>query len=123
VASDEVHTAGKPASIRLIPDRAQIHADGQDLSFITVRIEDKDGNLCPLADNLVRFRVEGAGKIEAVDNGNAASVESFQADHRKAFSGLALLIVRAQSGQAGPIQVRATSDGLQAASVDLTAAQ
>jgi len=123
VASDEVHTAGRPASIRLTPDRAQIRADGEDLSFITVRIEDKDGNLCPLADDLVHFRLEGPGTIAAVDNGNAASVESFQADHRKAFSGMALLIVRSQARQAGPIQVRATSDGLQAASVDLTAAQ
>jgi len=122
VATDEVRTAGAPAIIRLIPDRAQIHADGQDLSFITVRIEDKDGNLCPLADNLVHFHVEGAGKIEAVDNGNAASVESFQADHRKAFNGLALLIVRPQT-HVGAIQVQATSDGLQAAGVTLTAAE
>jgi beta-galactosidase len=122
VASDEVHTAGAPANVRMIPDRAQIHADGQDLSFVTVRIEDKDGNLCPLADNLVHFRVEGAGKIEAVDNGNAASVESFQADYRKAFNGLALLIVRPQT-HAGPIQVEATSDGLQSARVALNAAE
>jgi beta-galactosidase len=122
VASDEVHTAGAPANVRMIPDRAQIHADGQDLSFLTVRIEDKDGNLCPLADNLVHFRVEGAGKIEAVDNGNAASVESFQADYRKAFNGLALLIVRPQT-HVGPIQVEATSDGLQSVRVTLNAAE
>lgn len=122
VATDEVHTAGAPAIIRLMPDRPQIHADGQDLSFLTVRIEDKDGNLCPLADNLVHFRVDGAGKIEAVDNGNAASVESFQADHRKAFNGLALLIIRPQT-RAGSIQVQATSDGLQSATVALSATE
>ncbi len=123
VATDEERTAGQPAVVRLLPDRQAIHADGEDLSFITVRIEDKDGNLCPLADNLVHFRVEGAGKIEAVDNGNAASVEPFQADYRKAFNGLALLIVRPQAGRGGSIQVAATSDGLQSASVELTAAQ
>ena len=69
--------------MKLEPDRAVIHADGEDLSFVTVRIEDKDGNLCPLADNLVQFRVEGAGRIAAVDNGNAATVEPFQATSAK----------------------------------------
>ena len=109
-AVDEVRTAGAPARIRLTADRSTIHAEGDDLAFVTVRIEDKDGNLCPGADNLVRFQVSGAGGIRAVDNGNAASTEPFQADHRKAFSGLALVIVDA--GKPGKIKVTATSEGL-----------
>jgi len=108
-------TAGPPAQIRLTPDRNSISADGDDLSFVTVRIEDKDGNICPMADNLVKFKVEGAGRIAAVDNGNAASVESFQADNRKAFSGMCLLIVRSQRGQPGKIRIEATSEGLRTA--------
>lgn len=120
VAVDEVHTAGAPAKVKLVPDRATIHADGDDLSFVTVRVEDKDGNLCPMADNLVHFAVSGAGAIEAVDNGNAATVEPFRADHRKAFSGLALLIVRSKSS-AGKIHVTATSDGLAQAATEITA--
>ncbi|HWR49708.1 MAG TPA: beta-galactosidase GalB [Bryobacteraceae bacterium] len=112
VAVHEMRTAGAPARVTVMPDRTAIAADGNDLSFITVRIEDKDGNLCPMADNLVRFKVEGAGRIEAVDNGNAATVESFQADHRKAFSGMALVIVRSERGKPGRIQVNAASDGL-----------
>ena len=82
------------------------------------RIEDKDGNLCPKAANLVRFQVEGAGTIAAVDNGNAATEESFQADHRKAFNGLALLIVRSKA-QGGKIHVTATSEGLAQATAEL----
>ncbi len=120
VAVDEVKTAGAPARIRLLPDRKTIQADGDDLSFITVRVEDKDGNLCPQADSLVKFSVMGAGTIEAVDNGNAATVEPFHANQRKAFSGLALLIVRSKAGEAGAIHVVATSEGLIAASVDLS---
>ena len=112
VAVDEVRTAGAPARVKLIPDRATIQADGDDLSFVTVRIEDKDGNFCPTADNLVTFKLTGAGSIRAVDNGNAATVEPFHADHRKAFNGLALLIVSSQKGQPGRIHVTATSDGL-----------
>jgi beta-galactosidase len=120
VATDEVNTAGPPARVRLIPDRSRIAADGRDLSFLTVRVEDKDGNLCPSAENLVHFKVEGAGTLKAVDNGNAATTESFQADFRKAFSGMALLVVAARAGQPGAIQVTAMSDGLQSATVDLT---
>jgi beta-galactosidase len=123
VAVDEIRTAGAPAKITLAPDRSKIRADGDDLSFVTVRIEDKDGNLCPLADNLVRFKVEGAGRIAAVDNGNAATVEPFQASSRKAFNGLALLIVRSERGRQGDIRVTATSSGLSAAAATLTAAQ
>jgi beta-galactosidase len=114
-ASDTVRTAGAPARIVLSPDRKSIQSGGDDLSFVTVRIEDKDGNLCPLADNLVRFRIAGPGSIAGVDNGDAASVEPFQADYRKAFSGMALLIVR--SGKAGQIRVTATSESLPAADI------
>ena len=73
-----------------------------------------------MADPLVRFSVTGAGKIEAVDNGNAATAEPFHADHHKAFSGLALLIVRSKAGAPGAIHVTATSDGLAQASAELT---
>ncbi len=123
VAVDEVRTAGAPARVKLLPDRRVIQNDGEDLSFVTVRIEDKDGNLCPMADNLVDFDVTGAGAIAAVDNGNAATEEPFQADHRKAFNGLALLIVRSQVGEAGEIQVVATSTGLADSRVEIATHQ
>jgi beta-galactosidase len=123
VAQDQVRTAGAPAKVKLIPDRSVIQEDGDDLSFITVRIEDKDGNLCPLADNLVHFEVTGTGSIAAVDNGNAATEEPFQADHRKAFNGLALLIVRSKAGEAGRIRVVATSKDLAEGHVEITSAE
>jgi beta-galactosidase len=121
VAVDEVHTAGAPAFVKLTADRDTIQAGGKDLSFFTVRIEDAKGNLCPLADNLVQFSVTGAGEIAGVDNGNAATVEPFQADHRKAFSGMALLIVRSHAGQPGRIHVTASSAGLTGAALDISA--
>ena len=121
VAVDEERTAGAAARVKLAADRTAITADGDDLSFVTVRIEDKDGNLVPDAANLVHFQVSGAGHIEAVDNGNAATVESFQADHRKAFHGLALLIVRSTPGQTGRIGVTATADGLGQGTAEIAA--
>jgi beta-galactosidase len=120
VAVDEVRTAGTPAKVKLLPDRTVIQDDGSDLSFITVRIEDKDGNLCPLADNLVHFDVTGAGTIAGVDNGNAATEEPFQADHRKAFNGLALLIVRSKEGETGKIRVVASSKDLTEGTTEIT---
>ena len=121
VAEDVRRTAGAPARVTLTPDRASIHADGKDLSFFTIRVEDEHGNLCPAADNLVRFTVTGAGDIAAVDNGNAATEEPFQADHRKAFSGMALLIVRSHAGRPGAIHVTATSAGLKEATAEIQA--
>jgi beta-galactosidase len=113
ILTTEVKTAGAPAKIVLSPDRANISADGEDLSFVTVRVEDKDGNFCPLADNLVKFKVDGPAKIAGVDNGNAATVEPFQADYRKAFNGLALAILRSERGKAGSVKITATAEGLQ----------
>jgi beta-galactosidase len=122
VASTEVHTAGAPARLRVSADRARLRANGEDLAFLSVRVEDKDGNLCPLADNLVEFKVEGAGRVAGVDNGNPATVESFQANERRAFGGLCLLIVRPKRGEAGPIRVVSTSEGLQSAETVLSTA-
>jgi beta-galactosidase len=121
VAEQEIRTAGAPARLKLSADRGVIHADGDDLSYITVRVEDKDGNLCPLADNLIHFKVTGAGEIAAVDNGNAATTEAFHADHRKAFNGMALLILRSHS-DSGKIHVGATSDGLAQSQIDVRVA-
>ena len=120
IVTTEIKTAGAPARIVLAPDRAGIGADGDDLSFITVRVEDKDGNICPMADNLVKFALDGPGTIAGVDNGNAATVEPFQADYRKAFNGLALVIVRGERGKAGRVKITATGEGLRAGEATVT---
>jgi len=99
VKEEQIFTAGKPAKISLSVDRNKINANGTDLAYVTVKIEDKDGNLCPDATNLVNFSVEGiGGNLIAVDNGNQISVESFQANHRKAFSGMCLAILTKSKG-------------------------
>lgn len=107
----EVKTAGKPANIILEADRSTITADGNDLSFITIKITDDAGNLVPNADNLVTFDVKGEGFIAAVDNGNPVSHESFRGNSRKAFNGLALLIIQSTTKK-GQVEVTASSTGL-----------
>lgn len=116
ILTEQISTAGKPAKVNLSVDRNTIDADGRDLAYVTVRIEDKNGNLCPMADNLVNFSVKGAGELIAVDNGNQISLESFQANHRKAFSGMCLAIVKA-SKTTGKITLTAKSKKLKSAQI------
>jgi hypothetical protein len=115
-----MRTAGKPATIRLTPEvRAGLKpaptATDDDLCYILVEALDDKGTLCPLADNLVRFKLDGPADIAAVGNGNPLSIEPFQADYRKLFYGKAMLILRTKPGQGGNIRVTAESDGLTAA--------
>ncbi|HUV66457.1 MAG TPA: DUF4982 domain-containing protein, partial [Sedimentisphaerales bacterium] len=112
-----MRTAGEPAALRLTPDRTNLSASGEDLCYILVETVDEEGTLCPLADNLVRFTVEGPAGIAAVGNGNPLSLEPFQADSRKLFYGKAMLVVRTTEGQGGQVSVSAESDGLRTANI------
>jgi beta-galactosidase len=120
-ATDTVKTTGKASKVMLKPDRATITADGNDLSFITVSIADRNGTMVPRSMNLLKFDISGPGEIVGVDNGDASSLVSFQSKEMKAFNGLCLVIVRTKAGQAGTITLKASSEGLQSAEVPLTA--
>jgi beta-galactosidase len=120
-ATDAVTTAQAPARLEAAPDRAAIRADGRDLAFVTVRVVDVSGVLVPRADPRVEVAIEGPGEIVATDNGDATSFEPFPSHGRRAFSGLVLVIVRAKAGEAGPIRLTASSEGLTAGRVALTA--
>ena len=114
-AEDTVKTTGPAARIVLQPDRPELHADGQDLAFVTVTIADASGQLVPRSKNLLRFDVTGPAEIIATDNGDATSHVSFQAKEREAYNGLCLVILRTKSGEPGRIVLRAKSDGLESA--------
>ena len=116
ILTKEIKTAGAPYKIEAVADRKQIKADGNDLSFITVRILDKDGILVPNADNLVHFDVTGEGKIIGVDNGLQTSHESFQANFRHAFNGMCLGVIQSTDKE-GKIKLIVRSDGLKCASL------
>jgi beta-galactosidase len=120
VLTKEVRTAEAPAKIVLTADRQTIKADGTDLSFVTVKVVDKNGTLVPTADNVVKFEITGPGSIVGVDNGNQISHESFKANQRKAFHGMALAIVQSKQN-AGRIILKATADDLPLASFVLNA--
>ena len=118
VAEKEMRTAGAPHKIVLEADRDVIQADGKDLSFINVRIVDKDGNFCPTEEREITFTVKGAGTFKAVANGNPVSLESFQEPKMKLFSGQLTAIV--QSGEkAGTIVFEAKAKGVKSGKMEI----
>jgi beta-galactosidase len=119
VATDEVHTAGKPAKIVLKADRSQIKPAERDLSFITVGVEDADGNICPNADDEIKYTIEGPGIIAGVDDGDATNHESFQGHQHKVFHGLGLVVIQAGT-DIGDIHLTASADGLTQATTTIT---
>ena len=116
VQTKEVTTASEPDRIELIADRKLIKSEGSDLSFITVRVLDKNGNLVPNADILINFSIKGKGFLAGVDNGSQSSLESFKEPQRKAFHGMCLAIVQAGKTP-GTISVNATADGLKPSTI------
>ncbi len=109
-------TSGNASRIRLIPDRIKISADGQDLSFITVEVTDKDGTVQPNAQNQLRFSISGPGIIAGVDNGDIKDTDPYSGTNRKAWHGRALVVVRS-TRDAGNIKLTVSSEGITEASV------
>lgn len=118
-AEDSVKTTGPAARLTLKADRADIDADGSDLSFVTVSVADRAGLTVPRAKNRIHFEIFGPGEIVAVDNGDATSHESFKSKERAAYNGLCLVVVRSKAGAAGGIKLRASSEGLKSADVNI----
>ena len=118
VAEQEIRTAGAPHHIELSVDRATIKADGRDLAFVTVSVVDKDGNLCPMADNQITYTVKGAGRYRAGANGDPTSLELFHEPRMRVFSGMMTAIVES-SESAGTITLTAKAKGLKSATITI----
>jgi beta-galactosidase len=118
-ASETIKTVGKPAAIRLSPDRSAIKADRNDLSYVMVGIIDAEGNIVPNADNItVNFEISGNGEIAGVGSGSPTDMSSFQQPHKKSWQGRCLAIVRPK-GEAGKITLKAKAEGLQEVSTEI----
>ena len=120
VAEKEIHTAGKPHHLELSADRNMISADEKDLSYITVSVVDKDGNLCPNADNQLNFEVSGAGNFKAVCNGDATALELFHLPPMNTFSGKLVVTLQATM-QPGNIELQVKGRGLKTAKLMVVA--
>ena len=113
VARDELTTAGQPSTLRLVPDKKVITADGRSLSYISVDVVDHHGTMVPDADNPITFDITG-GRLVGVDNGRQEDAENYKSSTRSAYNGKALAIVQSLP-TAGPITIRARAAGLEPA--------
>ena len=89
VGQQVIKTAGAPDHIRLITDYK-----GKETTFINAEVVDKDGNLCPWAEDQMCFSVSGDAKILGTDNGCQTSMERFTSPRRKAFFGKCMVVVK-----------------------------
>jgi len=106
----EVRTAGEPEMLKVTPDRKSIKAgNDEDLIFITITATDRNGNLCPAADQKLKFNVSGSGFFRAVCNGDATSLEPFTEPQMKLFHGQLVLVVQS-NGLPGNINISVTSE-------------
>ncbi|WP_418262461.1 sugar-binding domain-containing protein [Flavobacterium faecale] len=94
VKETEIHTAGEATRISLKADKTFIKNDGYELVYVTVTLQDINGNTLPNADNLINFKVSGGAKIVGVDNGYQASLEPFKANYRKLYNGKCVVILQ-----------------------------
>jgi beta-galactosidase len=115
----QLETASEPAIIRLIPDRASINADGQDLSFIQVDVLDKQGRPQPNADELISFKLTGPGTIAGLGNAWLDGTEPYQGSECHVYHGRALIVIRTFK-KAGTLQLEAHSPGLASSNVEIT---
>lgn len=119
VATSFLKTSGNPTHIKLTADRSQIKADGEDLSYITVELTDDKGVKDPKAENMVHFKIKGAGTIVGVGNANPMSTESDQLPQREVWKGRCLVIVKSDR-KPGDIILTASSRGLPVQSIMIT---
>ncbi len=114
-----LNTSGQAAQIRLKADRKKLNANAQDLSFVTVEIVDKQGNIRPDAEHNLTFKLSGPASIVATDNANLKDITPYTAKERKAWNGRALVVVKS-SAKAGDIKLQVSSPGLPDAWLTLT---
>ncbi len=113
-----IRTAGAPARIVLKADRNSISSKGEDLSFVTVSVVDKDGNPCPTATNNMKFNVSGAARFRAACNGDATSLVAFNSTEMPLFSGELVVVV--EGLKHGTATLSVSADGLTTATLPIT---
>lgn len=112
-----IRTAGAPARIVLKADRNSISSKGEDLSFVTVSVVDKNGTPCPTATNNMKFNVSGAGKFRVACNGDATSLVAFNSTEMPLFSGELVVVV--EGLRHGTAMLSVSADGLPTATLPI----
>ncbi|MDD3037419.1 DUF4982 domain-containing protein [Bacteroides sp.] len=122
VAEKSTHTAGKPHHLELVSYRNELAADGKDLAYVTVKVVDKDGNLCPADNRLVNFSVKGAGRYRAGANGDPTCVDLFHLPKMHAFNGMLTAIIQAGETN-GEIILYAKAKGIKGSNIRINSSK
>ena len=120
VAEDEQCSFGESAGISLQADRTELSGDGRELAFITITVHVAIGNPVRNANDRVSVRINGAGVLVALDNGDSADPDEYQTTSRRLFSGQLLAVV-AGCGRTGVMTVEVSAPGLRSAALTLKA--
>ena len=122
IASQSVSSFGDAAKICLEADKSVLHANGQDMAFITISMEDQDGHPVENANNRVRVTVDGPGRLVGLDNGDSTDVDPWKGTSRRLFSGKLLAMIAATE-ETGTVTITVTSPGMQPESLVLQASE
>lgn len=117
-AEKSVRTAGKAYALKLTSSVTRLGADGEELAYITVQAVDKAGNPVPGADQMVNFKVTGAGKYRAAANGDPTSLHLYHLPRMPLFSGACTAIVQA-ADKPGSVTLTASAKGLKSARITI----
>ncbi len=121
IARQSLITTGKPARLNVVAERDSVMTSYSDLAYFNVQVLDENGLPVPDAEVPVEFNIEGAGTLQAVENGNPTDMKSMQQPQVNTFRGQCQLIVRPGT-KPGVITVTATSAGLQDGTVTVNVA-
>lgn len=110
IGEDSVRTAGPAAKLDLRTDRNELKADGMFLCYVTVRMLDENGNLCPFAMNELTFETAGAAKFMGAASGDQMGMESMTGNRHSLFYGQAVAVLRSKHGESGQASLRVTAD-------------
>ena len=119
VARHQIETTGKAVSLRVTPEDSEWRADGTDLMHLRIEAVDNKGRRVPMAQDELKFEIEGDASIVAVSNGDINSDELNVTDHRRLWNGSALVILRAGK-TASKVTLKSSADGYKTVKTLLT---
>ena len=119
VARHQIETTGKAVSLRVTPEDSEWRADGTDLMHLRIEAVDNKGRRVPMAQDELKFEIEGDASIVAVSNGDINSDELNVTDHRHLWNGSALVILRAGK-TASKVTLKSSADGYKTVKTLLT---
>lgn len=118
-AEGTVKTTDVPTALHVATDKIRIDSKRGELAFVTVSVRDKNGLVVPTANNMIKCYLKGPGKIVATDNGDPTCLIPFSSTERPAFNGYMLVIVKADEGIKGNLDLIVEADGLVCSCVEI----